>query len=147
MPVGKTIMIFKKFKIWCQIQDNNFDPISLNILMTCLLDNVKLLQGEVTCQSLLGVKGLSDNQYVFNLFYPMLCVLTFSLLGLNVISYHSLQTISPIQYIFFSSCICMGVQLYFKDCRPMFIYHKEGKCLNQLADFPLKQIDITFIFW
>ena len=43
MPVGKTIMIFKKFKIWCQIQDNNFDPISLNILMTCLLDNVKLL--------------------------------------------------------------------------------------------------------
>lgn len=29
----------------------------------------------------------------------------------------------------------------------MFIYYKEGKCLNQLAGFPLKQNDITFIFW
>ena len=39
-------------------QDNNFYLTSLSILMTCLLDNVQLLQGEVTCWSLLGVEGL-----------------------------------------------------------------------------------------
>ena len=38
-------------------QDNNFYLISLNILITCLLDNVWILQGEVTYQSLLGVSG------------------------------------------------------------------------------------------
>ena len=30
-------------------QDNNFYLISLCILITCLLDNVWILQGEVTC--------------------------------------------------------------------------------------------------
>ena len=39
-------------------QDNNFYLISLNILVTCLLDNVRILWGEVSCWSLLGVKGL-----------------------------------------------------------------------------------------
>ena len=39
-------------------QDNNFYLISLNILVACLLDNVRILWGEVSCWSLLGVKGL-----------------------------------------------------------------------------------------
>ena len=39
-------------------QDNNFYLISLSILVTCLLDNVWILKGDVTHQSLLGVKGL-----------------------------------------------------------------------------------------
>ena len=34
--------------------------ISLSILITCLLDNVWILQGEVTCESLLEVKGLNE---------------------------------------------------------------------------------------
>ena len=37
---------------------DNFYLISLSILISCLLDNVWILQGEVTCESLLGVKGL-----------------------------------------------------------------------------------------
>ena len=40
-------------------QDNNFYLISLSILVTCLLDNVQILQGEVACQSLLRIKGLT----------------------------------------------------------------------------------------
>ena len=39
-------------------QDNNLYLICLSILITCLLDNVWILQGEVRCESLLGVKGL-----------------------------------------------------------------------------------------
>ena len=39
-------------------QDNNLYLICLGILITCLLDNVWILQGEVRCESLLGVKGL-----------------------------------------------------------------------------------------
>ena len=39
-------------------QDNNYYLISLNILITCLLDNVWISLKEVTCLSLLGVKGL-----------------------------------------------------------------------------------------
>ena len=39
-------------------QDNNFYLISLSILVTCLLDNVWILKGDVTHQSLLRVKGL-----------------------------------------------------------------------------------------
>ena len=39
-------------------QDSNFYQISLNILVTCLLDNVRILWGEVSCWSLLGVNGL-----------------------------------------------------------------------------------------
>ena len=35
-------------------QDNNFFLISLSILVTCWLDNVRILQGEVTSKSLLG---------------------------------------------------------------------------------------------
>ena len=42
-------------------QDNNFNLISLNILITCLLDNIRILQGEVRCLSLLEVKGSSLN--------------------------------------------------------------------------------------
>ena len=41
-------------------QGNNFDLISLNIPMTCLLDKFKLLLGEVSFQSLLGVKGVNS---------------------------------------------------------------------------------------
>ena len=39
-------------------QDNNFYLISLSILMTCLLDNLWILWGEVFPSSLLGGKGL-----------------------------------------------------------------------------------------
>ena len=39
-------------------QDNNFYLISLSILMTCLLDNVWILQGEVFPSSLLRGTGL-----------------------------------------------------------------------------------------
>ena len=47
-------------------QDNNLYLISLNILITCLLDNVRILLGEVSCWSLLGIKGLSRlNLYKF----------------------------------------------------------------------------------
>ena len=43
-------------------QDIKFYPISLSLLITCLLDNVWILLGEVTCQSLLEVKGLIVKQ-------------------------------------------------------------------------------------
>ena len=47
-------------------QDNNLYLISLNILITCLLDNVRILLGEVSCWSLLGIEGLSRlNLYKF----------------------------------------------------------------------------------
>ena len=36
-------------------QDYNFHPISLSIHITCLLDNVRILEGKVTCESLLRV--------------------------------------------------------------------------------------------
>ena len=39
-------------------QDNNFYLISLSILMTCLLDNLWILWGEVFPSSLLGGTGL-----------------------------------------------------------------------------------------
>lgn len=38
-------------------QDNEFYLISLSTLITRLLENVWLLYGEVTCSSLVGVKG------------------------------------------------------------------------------------------
>ena len=38
--------------------DNNFYLISLSIPITCLLDNIQILKGEVTCWSLVGVEGL-----------------------------------------------------------------------------------------
>ena len=41
-------------------QDNILYLISLSILITCLLDNVLILLGEVACLSLRGVKGLRD---------------------------------------------------------------------------------------
>ena len=44
-------------------QDNNFNLINLNILITCLLNNVWILYAEVTFQSLLGVKGLKPSMY------------------------------------------------------------------------------------
>ena len=43
-------------------QDNNFYLISWNILISCLLDNVRILLGEVSCWSLLGVQGLTTNK-------------------------------------------------------------------------------------
>ena len=51
---------------------NNLQLISLSYLITCLLDDVWMLLGEVTCKSLLGVKGFS--------FYTLTSVLIFSLL-------------------------------------------------------------------
>ena len=62
-----------KFKFWLFIpplsklvtrnlvldQDKNFYLMSLNFLITCLLDKVWRWQEEVTCESLLGVRGLS----------------------------------------------------------------------------------------
>ena len=41
------------------VQDNNLYLISFSILITCLLDNVWILKGEITCSSLPGVKGLN----------------------------------------------------------------------------------------
>ena len=41
-------------------QDNNVFLISLSILVTCWLDNVRILKGEVTSKSLLGAKGLTS---------------------------------------------------------------------------------------
>ena len=40
-------------------QDKNLYLIYLSILITCLLDSGWILKGEVTCESLLGVKGLN----------------------------------------------------------------------------------------
>ena len=40
-------------------QDNNFYLVHLSILFTCLLESAWMLLGEVTCKSLLGVKGLT----------------------------------------------------------------------------------------
>ena len=40
-------------------QDSSFYLRSSNILFTCLLNNVWITQGEVSCLSLLGVKGLT----------------------------------------------------------------------------------------
>ena len=47
-------------------QDSSFYQISLSILITYLLNNVWILQGEVSCQSRLGVYGL--NSISFSLF-------------------------------------------------------------------------------
>ena len=40
-------------------QDNNFYADQFEYLITCLLYNVQILKGEVTCWSPLGVKGFS----------------------------------------------------------------------------------------
>ena len=40
-------------------QGNNFYLIYLSTLITCLLDSGWILLGEVMCESLLGVKGLT----------------------------------------------------------------------------------------
>ena len=40
-------------------QENNLYLISLSILVTSLQDDEWILQGEVTCQSLMGVQGLN----------------------------------------------------------------------------------------
>ena len=42
-------------------QENKFYRIHLNTLITSLLNSGQILQGEVTCESLLGVKGLSES--------------------------------------------------------------------------------------
>ena len=46
---------------------DNFYLISLNILITCLLDNVRISWREVTCQSLLEVKGLKISHPKFGM--------------------------------------------------------------------------------
>ena len=52
--IGYYIFPFKLVtRIWCLIK-----LICLSIFITCLLDNVWIFQGEVRCQSLLGVNGL-----------------------------------------------------------------------------------------
>lgn len=43
-------------------QDNNFHLLSLNILLTCLLVDVWILEGEVTYLSLPGVEGSTTLQ-------------------------------------------------------------------------------------
>ena len=54
-------------------QDNILQPMHLSILVTCLQDNVLILQGKVTCRSLLRVKGLTfeakliQKEFVFSL--------------------------------------------------------------------------------
>ena len=53
-------------------QDNNFYLISLSILITCLLDNVWILQGEVTCQSLQEIILCKSLYARFTPFYPVL---------------------------------------------------------------------------
>ena len=40
-------------------RDNNFYLIHLITLITCFLDSGWILKGEIACESLLGVKGLS----------------------------------------------------------------------------------------
>ena len=47
-------------RIWLLDQDNNFYLKSLNILISCLLNNVSMLLGEVSYWSLLGVKGFRE---------------------------------------------------------------------------------------
>ena len=50
-------------------QDNNFYLTSLSILMTCLLDSVQLIQGEVTFDHFWELKGcipLKDILKFFN---------------------------------------------------------------------------------
>ena len=41
------------------LDQRNFYLVSLSVLITCLLDSVWIIYGEVTPLSLLGVKGLS----------------------------------------------------------------------------------------
>ena len=42
-------------------QHNILYLMSLSILITCFLNNVWILWGEVTCLSVLGVKGLKED--------------------------------------------------------------------------------------
>ena len=50
--------------------------ISLNIFITCLLDNVLILQGEVMCESLLGFNWLKKYLSIFFvIFWP--CMIQF----------------------------------------------------------------------
>ena len=42
-------------------QDNDLNLDGLSILITCLLDNVWILEGEIECEPFLGVKGLILN--------------------------------------------------------------------------------------
>ena len=53
-------------------QDSILYLISLNILITCLLNKVRMLWGEVSCWSLLGVKGLI-------LFSSVLCIFHYTI--------------------------------------------------------------------
>ena len=45
-------------------QDKNLNLISLSFLIIALLDNVRILRGEIPCSLLLGVKGLMHNSGV-----------------------------------------------------------------------------------
>ena len=44
-------------------QDSSFYLTSFNILITCLLNNIRILKGEVSCESLLGVKRLTFHTF------------------------------------------------------------------------------------
>ena len=44
-------------------QDSSFYLTSFNILITCLLNNIWILKGEVSCESLLGVKRLTFHTF------------------------------------------------------------------------------------
>ena len=58
LPSGcKHISLWISFENLLLDHDINFYLISLSILITCSLDNVRPLKGVVTCWSLLGVKG------------------------------------------------------------------------------------------
>ena len=84
-------------------QDNNFYLISLSILVTCLLDNVWILKGDVTHQSLLGVKGLR-----------------------RVKKKKKKKLISSCNFPFFSSCSSKQIDLYDETFRQLVDSVLEG---------------------
>ena len=46
------------------LDQENFYLLSLHILIIYFLDDVSILWGEVTCLSLLGVKGFTEKQMI-----------------------------------------------------------------------------------
>ena len=65
-------------RIWCLIKQYPLVDFFF-ILITCLLDNVMILQGEITYWSLLGVKGSIDSRFIgFDCIFYMLLKLLIS---------------------------------------------------------------------
>ena len=108
-------------------QDDNFYLISSSILITCMLDGLWIFWGEVTCQSLLGVKGLrAGNDFLRT--YPYVHELAVYWNPMLIFS-----------LIFLFSCV---VKLNFFSCRIYFI-SLEGPQLSWDVDIKihsLKQI-------